>query len=86
MSHVAAGEVQHDRIRLQCLRSVFPAGMNDAEAAQRCAERCIEDAIVGKGVQRAVVAELAVEGGDKDIPIRRQHAAGMVGHQQRATG
>lgn len=50
---VAAGKVQHDRTAVQRLRRVFPAGMDNAEAAQVSVERCNEHAVVGNGVQRA---------------------------------
>ena len=37
-----------------------------------------------EGVDRAVEAELVVERGNEDEHVWREHATGMVGHQQRA--
>ena len=83
---VAAREGQHYRTGAQHLLSVVPAGMDDAEAAQRGAKRRKEHAVVGEGVERAVVTEPVVQGRGKHVPVRGQNSAGMVGHQQSAAG
>ena len=58
--------------------------MDSAQPAQIFAHRRDEHAVVGERIQRAVVPELLVEGGQQDERIGREHAAGMIRHQQHA--
>ena len=81
---IPAWKHQHDRTRVQRLRSLFPAGVDDAEPAQVFTERGEEDAVVGQCVKGAVVSELVVKGRAQDGYVRCQHATGVIRNHQRA--
>ncbi len=83
---VAAGEHQHNRAVSQRLRGVLAARLDDAGAAQPITDIGDEDAVVGQCVERPVEAELLIERGGEDQHVGSEHAAGMVRHDERATG
>ena len=81
---VAARENQHDCTRMQCGRGIFPTRFDDSHAAQPPVQRAKEDAVMGQGVDGAVVTELLVERWREDQDVRRDHAARVIRHHQRA--
>ena len=81
---VTTGKHQHQRARSQGLGGVVPARLDDSAAAEPVTDVAHEDAVVGERVHRPVESELLVEGGREDEDVGGEHAAGVVGHHQRA--
>lgn len=80
---VSAGKNEHNRIRMQGRSGIFGACLDDPGPAKPAIDRSQKQSVVGQRVEGALVTEGFVERRRQDPRVRREHAAGVVGHHQR---
>ncbi len=82
----AVGPEQHNPTRAQRLGGGVSVGADEAHPAPQSDKRSAEKRVMTEGIERALVTELGVERRGEDQHVSGQHAAGVVGNHQRATG